>query len=144
MRTSDLSPLPRIATTGKHKVFQNHLKMTWTSQRQAARPAPCCRTLQSFTLSHETFVSSTPHRRGGGSYSLPSITTSVLVCNSWLQIHHRQGLFAAETIWPIYSYTCQLWNYPQTIAPLCCQLFTPHHPWRSPEPVVIFPLLTHK
>ena len=52
--------------------------MTWTSQSQVAQPAPCCRTLQSFTLSHETFLSSTTHIRGGGSYSPPSTTTPVL------------------------------------------------------------------
>lgn len=68
-------PLPPTSTTAKHNAFQNHHKMIWTSQNQAAPPAPCCR---SFTLSHEMFVSSTPHVRGGGCYSPPSTTTPVL------------------------------------------------------------------
>lgn len=65
--------------------------MTRTSQSQAARPAPCCRTLQSFTLRHEIFMLSTPRIRGGGSYSLSSTTTSVLT-PSYKSIPGRAGL----------------------------------------------------
>lgn len=78
MRTLPCPWTPTKQPRLQQNTLQRHHKMTWTSQSQAALPAPCCKTLKSFTSSHEMFVSPTLHTRSGGSYSPPSTTTTVL------------------------------------------------------------------
>lgn len=95
-----------------HNAFQRSCKMTLTSQCKSVLPLGC-RTLQSFILSHEMLVSPTVGNEDGGSYLPPSAASRHY---TWLWIHHSQDLFAAQTIWPIYSHICQLWSYKLTLS----------------------------